>query len=139
MNTTTEEIIKFLAERSGISDIQPGSDIFEDMGMTGDDFHEMIEEYSKKFSVKMDTYLWYFHADDEGIGFSIGSILFKPPYKRVKRIPITPDVLTEFANKGAWDINYPNHSIPSARYDLLLNTLLFGLWIVIIIALIILR
>lgn len=139
MNTTTEEIIKFLTERSGISDIKPDSDIFKDMRMTGDDFHEMIEEYSKKFSVKMDRYLWYFHADEEGIGFGIASFIFKPPYKRVNRIPITPDALTEFANKGAWDINYPNHSIPTTRWDLHINTILIGLLIVTIIALLIVK
>ena len=69
----------------------------------------------------MSGYLWYFHAAEE-IGFGIGAIFFDPPNYRVKRMPVTPAMLTEFANKGKWDIVYPDHTLPKYRYDLLINT-----------------
>lgn len=134
MNTSVDNIICFLRELSGLQDIKSESDIFADLGMTGDDFHEMIDKYSKMHSVNMDKYLWYFHTDEEG--FNTGALFFKPPYKRVKRISITPQLLTEFANKGIWDIVYPDHNLPKKRYDLIINQIIIGLFALIIIAII---
>ena len=62
-----------------------------DKGIHGDDFHELIDEYAKVFKVDMTGYLWYFHADEEGNSF--GGSIIKPPYDRVKRIPVTPALL----------------------------------------------
>lgn len=67
----------------------------------------------------MDSYLWYFHT--RGEGWNIGSIFFKPPNKRVEQITITPSMLTKFAESGVWDVDYPNHSVPKRRYDLIIN------------------
>ena len=120
---TTDEIISLLKERSTIEDLYEDSDIFE-QGITGDDFHEMIDDYAIKYNVNMDDYLWYFHADEEGGNNSIGGFFFQPPYKRVKRMPLTPQMLAGFANKGKWDIKYPVHKIPAKRYDLLINQIL---------------
>lgn len=120
-----DEIINFLTDLAGTDKINPDSDIFDDIGMVGDDFHEMIEKYSKIFSVDMSTYLWYFHADEEGNNF--GGDFFPPPYERVKRIAVTPLMLTKFANSQKWDIQYPEHPLPKKRYDLVINSILFGL------------
>jgi hypothetical protein len=119
MKHKVKDIIDFLADLSCTSDISPESDIFYDVGMSGDDFHEMVEAFSKKYSVDMTDYLWYFHCDEEGVSF------FKPPYRRVERIPVTPAMLTEFANNGKWKMNYPEHILPSRRYDLILNNVIF--------------
>jgi hypothetical protein len=124
---TTTDIIKFLADLSGTDKIESDSDIFQDIGMNGDDFHEMIEKFSKQFSVDMKDYLWYFHCDEEGQ--SIGGTFFKPPYLRVKRIPVTPLMLTEFANNRKWNIIYPEHKLPKSRYDILINQILLGLFL----------
>lgn len=133
MKHLTENSINFLKNLSGTDKIGPDSDIFNDIGMVGDDFHEMIQKYSKKFSVNMSDYLWYFHADEEGGWNSIGALFFNPPYKRVKRIPVTPSMLTDFANQGKWDIQYPDHKLPKRRYDLLINTVLFGIGMLLLI------
>jgi hypothetical protein len=117
---SVDEIIEFLKDLAGTDDIYPTSDIFEDVGMGGDDFHEMIEKYARQFSVNMDNYLWYFHADEEGFG----SLIFKPPYMRVNRIPVTPQMLANFANRGKWELEYPDHKLPKHRYDLWINTIL---------------
>lgn len=122
---TIAEIIDFLKDVSKTDNIKADSDIFKDIGMSGDDFHETIEEYANRFSVDMTNYLWYFHADEEG-SFSIGSIFFKPPYVRVERMPISPNLLLNFANTGRWDIKYPPHKLPTKRYDILINQIFSG-------------
>lgn len=117
------EIIEFLRDKSGVKEILPESDLNHEIGIYGDDWHEMIEEYSQKFNVKIDSYLWYFHTKEEGTA-SIGAAFFRPPNERVKRIPITPSILTDFANKGIWEIDYPEHQLPKRRYDLITNTVI---------------
>ena len=122
MRFSQNDIDCFIKEFSGINNLNPNDDLLYDCGITGDDFHELIEKYSKQFHVDMGGYLWYFHANEEGN--SIGSSFFKPPYERVNHIPITPAKLLEFANKGHWDISYPHHVLPKRRWDLLINMIL---------------
>lgn len=121
-----EEISLFLEKQIGcdLSEINPETDIHNDLGVSGDDFDEMMFEYSKKFKVDLKNYLWYFHSDEEGGWDSIGGSFFKPPYERVSRIPVTPILLLEFANLGKWDIKYPEHQLPKRRYDMIINGIL---------------
>jgi hypothetical protein len=93
-----DDIIEFIKEQTAIKDVNPEDDLLNDLGCSGDDHHEFMAEYAKKHKVDMNSYLWYFHADEEGQ--NIGSTFFKPPYERVKHIPITPLILLESANKG---------------------------------------
>lgn len=123
---TIEEIIDFtkkeLKEKEILSDI----DIFS-LGVYGDDMDEFLESYHKKYNVNFDNYLWYFHNEEEiSNNFSIGKIFFKPPYDSVERIPITPELLTKFANTKVWEIDYPEHQIPKFRYDVLIDQIIFG-------------
>ena len=135
--TSIDEIINFLEELSGSDDIAPTSVIFNDIGMVGDDFHEMIENFSTRYSVDMTGYLWYFHSDEEGQ--SIGEIFFKPPYRQVDRIPVTPTMLVDFANKGKWDIRYPIHKISPKRNDLLINKVVLTVFATIIVILFVIK
>lgn len=130
------EIRNFLEDFSGVYPDNPNIDIFKDMGVVGDDFHEMIEKYSSKYHVDMSEYLWYFHTDEEG--HSIGRLFFKPPYVRVQRIPVTPQMLSDFIVTKKWKIDYPQHSIPKYRRDSTINKILaitflagLGIWILI--------
>lgn len=125
-----------LVESYSLSHAQPDSDLFEHLGIRGDDFHELIAKFAKKYSVDMSEYLWYFHSDEEG--FNPMEMFVTPPYKRVSRIPITPQLLSEFAFKKKWKIDYPVHQLPKRRWDLRVNTILvigfllaFGIWILI--------
>ena len=129
MNKYSEEnILSFLTDLLGCEKITSQTDIFEDLGVVGIDFHEMMEKYAEKFNVDMTSYLWYFHSGEEGL--SIGREFFKSPYDRVNRIPVTPKMLTEFANKTYWDIAYPDHKLPKRRWDILINQgLAIGLFI----------
>jgi len=126
-----EEIIEFIKSKSCVDEVNIDSDIFKDLSMYGDDFHELIEEFSINYSVDMSKYLWYFHADEEGQ--NIGGVFFDPPYKMVKRIPVTPTMLSDFATKGVWYINYPEHSIPKKRYDLLINKIILIVFVIYVI------
>lgn len=131
---TTTDLIKFVENCTGSDSIKADTDIFND-GTCGDDFHELIDSYAKIYSVDMKNYLWYFHTDEEGGWNSIGGIFFDPPYKKVTRIPITPTLLANFADKGKWDIEYPKHKVLKRRYDILVNKVLaigFVVWLVII-------
>lgn len=124
------EIIEFIKDYSGLTDIDEDSDIVDGLGITRDDFHELIQKYSAKFCVNMDNYLWYFHATEEGGPFSIGGLIFPPPYKKVNRIALTPNMLLEYANKGDWGLKYPEHRLIKRRYDLILNQIVLGAFIV---------
>jgi Protein of unknown function (DUF1493) len=116
-------IRNFLKDFSGVYPDDPNSDIFKDMAVIGDDFHDMIEDYAKRYNVDMSDYLWYFHADEEGFT-SIGGQFFKPPYERVKRIPVTPQMLADFSVTKKWKVDYPPHKIPKQRWDLTINRII---------------
>jgi hypothetical protein len=131
------DIRNFLEDYSGVYPDDPNIDIFKDMGVVGDDFHEMIEKYAKRYNVDMSDYLWYFHADEEGSN-SIGGQFFKPPYERVTRIPVTPQMLADFIVTKKWKVNYPSHDIPKQRTDLTINKIIvvtffvgLGIWLLI--------
>ena len=120
---TIEDLVVFVREISAVEEVRPESDVFEELGVSGDDFHEMMDKYAKKCAVDMTNYLWYFHADEEG--WSTGRIFFKPPYKQVTRIIVTPTLLADFANKGEWKLIYPEHKIAVQRFDILINQVMF--------------
>ncbi|HEV7330213.1 MAG TPA: DUF1493 family protein [Flavisolibacter sp.] len=120
-----EDIIDLVEEKTGSEPVEEGTDIYSELGCGGDDFHELMERYAVKFGVDMSTYRWYFHTDEEGSLFSIGGAFFKPPYERVRRIPITPKLLLEAANLGRWNLQYPEHTLPKRRWDMLINQVVF--------------
>lgn len=132
--STLYEIIDIVRDISGLKKVDAESDIFR-LGIVGGDFHEMIEKYAERYKVDMTEYLWYFHTDEEGQSF--GSLFFKPPYKRVEIIPVTPQLLSDFAEKKKWSIAYPEHKLPNRLIDLIINSalliivilILLGLWI----------
>lgn len=113
------EISNFLEDYSGVYPGNEDTDIYKDMGVVGDDFHEMIEKFAKQYQVDMTDYLWYFHADEEGQ--SIGGVFYKAPYQKVQRIPFTPKMLAYFIETKKWKIDYPKHDTPKSRPDLLIN------------------
>lgn len=103
------EIIKFVEDHIGRAEgeVLENSDLVNDLGCDGDDFGELIDEFSKNYNVNISSYRWYFHHTEEGSWNSIGGLIFSPPDKRIKRIPVTPGMLLEFARSGKWNIQYP--------------------------------
>ncbi|MGL2967057.1 DUF1493 family protein [Flavobacterium sp. XGLA_31] len=123
------KILEFVKEETLSKEVSEDSDIERDLGWTGDDFHELMEKYAAKFEVDMSKYLWYFHHESEGSD-GIGGIFFKSPRRRVEHIAVTPKMLFEFAEKGTWNLKYPEHYIPEKRYDILINQIVFGLFVI---------
>ncbi|GAA4066370.1 hypothetical protein GCM10022389_08910 [Flavobacterium cheonanense] len=129
-----EEIINFIEKEFWKSNLNSDSDVFKEVRIDGDDCEELLVKYSEKYSVDMNNFLWYFHYQEEGsLSFSIGNLFFKNPRQRVKEIPITPKMLTEFANSKKWTIDYPEHKLPKHRYDIFINRVLIISIIIIII------
>ena len=136
MNYSLEEIITFLKVHTGDENLYAETDLHTGAGVDGDDFQEMIEGFSEKFLVDISQYRWYFHAGEEGFPL-LGQFFFPPPYRQVKRIPVTPVILLEIANQGKWNIIYPEHKITEKRYDLIINQIIAiaaGLFILLILA-----
>ena len=113
------EVLKFVTQQTSSTNVTESSDIDNDLLCYGDDFHELIDKYSKQFNIDMTSYLWYFHTGSEGF-----NLLGRSPYAKVKHIPVTPGMLLDFANKGKWDFQYPPHTIPKKRYDVLINIII---------------
>lgn len=100
-------------------------DLFEQYGIDGDDAGDFMEGFVTRFGVNADSYRWYFHHRDEGTNF--GALLYKPIYKRVNRIPITPDILVKAIETKQWPIKYPHHELPPVRWDIRVNQLLLAI------------
>jgi flavin-dependent dehydrogenase len=124
---TPDELTEFVKDFTGMKDFTPETDIFR-YGINGDVFHDLMDEFAEKYAVDMTGYLWYFHTNEEGI--NIGAIFFAPPDRQVKRIPVTPALLADFARKKKWDITYPEHRLPKRRYDIIATRLLLILAII---------
>ena len=116
-----EEIYNFLEKSQGVSKskLSPKADLCSDLGIDGDDFFELVEDFSSEYNVSMSTYCWYFHHKEEG--FNIGALFSPAPYQQVERIPITPEVLLLAAKEKAWPISYPEHIIDTRRTESLIN------------------
>ena len=116
-----EEIYNFLETSQGVSrsKLSPKADLCSDLGIDGDDFFELAEDFSSKYNVSMKTYCWYFHHNEEG--FNIGALFSPAPYQQVERIPITPEVLLLAATTKTWPISYHEHKINSRRAESLIN------------------
>lgn len=128
-----DEILRFLEERIGVKDIKADDDLELIHGLYGDDVDEVLSDYSKRFNVNLYNYLWYFHTREEGSWQSIGGSFFKPPNERVKRIPITARVLLNAANQGKWSIEYPPHTLPERRWDIVINQVMLAILLLLLI------
>ena len=76
---TIEDIYHFIEDECGIKSkkLLPDSDLNGNFGIEGDDFDELMLAYSNKFKVNIDSYLWYFHCNEEGV--SLLAFIFPPP------------------------------------------------------------
>ncbi|WP_339414447.1 DUF1493 family protein [Pseudomonas sp. EA_35y_Pfl2_R5] len=116
-----EEIYNFLEKSQGVSrtKLSPKADLCRDLGIDGDDFFELAEDFASKYNVSMNTYCWYFHHNEEG--FNIGALFSPAPYQQVKRIPVTPEILLLAATEKTWPVIYPAHEISKNRTDIIIN------------------
>ncbi len=133
-----EEIYNFLEKSQGVSKgkLTPEADLCYDLGIDGDDFFELMEDFSSRYNVSMNNYCWYFHHNEEGLNF--GALFSPAPYQQVNRIPITPEILLLAVTNKIWPIIYPEHKISSRRTESLINkifiTILLGLTVIYIVS-----
>ena len=115
-----DDILGFVQAQTGYhKPVSESADLDREIGVFGDDMQDLLEAYAERFDVDMTSYLWYFHTGEEGV--NLGGLFFKPPYCRVKRIPVTLAVLLRSARTGVWSVDYPYHFLPSRRLDMLVN------------------
>lgn len=121
-----DDIYLFLRESQGVGQerLTPDVDLRDDLGIDGDDYFELAQQFERKYEVDMSSYHWYFHHGEEG--FNIGSIIFRAPHQMVNHIPVTPKVLLQAANTKVWPIKYPKHHIPRVRHDFKVNLIIVG-------------
>jgi len=129
-------VAEFLKDFSGAATpLSDDADIFDSLGIDGDDGFELIERFATKFEIDITNYRWYFHHGEEAI--NIGGSFFKSPYRRVDRISITPQVLAEALRTKRWPLEYPERKLPSVRWDIgftqaiflgIVALLMAGLW-----------
>jgi hypothetical protein len=118
--TPIELAAKFVAEECDFDDLlAPEEDILKRIGVTGDDAVEFIDSFAARFEVDMSKFLWYFHHDEEGLNF--GGSIFESPDQKVKRIPITLNLLADAITLKTWPVEYPEHEVPASRPDLFIN------------------
>lgn len=67
MDGDSDALDAFIREQTG-SDKLPAADVdlFDGLGVVGDDCFEFITAFAKRFDVDMAGYLWYFHHGEEG-------------------------------------------------------------------------
>ena len=120
MNETRTEVLAFIKDFwGGTPSLSDDTDLFDTLGIEGDDASEFMDAFAKKFGVDGSDYRWYFHHGEEGHNF--GGWFFKPPYRRVARIAITPAILNEAVSTKRWPVVYPDHRLSRVRWDIRLN------------------
>lgn len=106
-------------------------DLFERFGIEGDDASDFMDDFGVWFGIDGENYRWYFHHREEGTNF--GGLFFAPPYRRVQRIPITPEILIEAVETKKWPLRYPPHQVPTVRWDVRMNQLLIVVLVVLLV------
>ena len=129
MSDTRATLVEFVRVMSGQEIALPDdADLFDCLGIDGDDAFEFMDAFATRFSVDIGNYIWYFHHGEEGLNF--GGFFFRPPYRRVKREPITLNILSEAMITQEWPLRYPAHELPKIRWDLRLNLLFFFAYLI---------
>jgi len=115
-----EEINALVREHTGARGaLSEDTDLHGDLGLISLDLEEFLSEFAARFGVDLSGFLWYFHTDEDGV--SPGRLFFAAPQDRVARIPLRLALLYRAAELGRWPVDYPKHSLPPRRWDVLVN------------------
>jgi hypothetical protein len=86
-------------------DRAPSTDVVDDAHIYGEDVWDLVEEFSKRFGVRMDGFRWYHHTGPEGCNPLW--LVFRPWWARKTHVPIRLSDLVESARRGEWCVQYP--------------------------------
>lgn len=98
------------------------TDLHADLRLIGLDLGEFLDEFAVRFGIDLSGFPWYFHSEDDGASF--GRLFFASPQDRVTRIPLRLGLLYAAAETGRWPVEYPAHSLPPRRWDVIIDRLL---------------
>ncbi|MFN3669750.1 MAG: hypothetical protein ACK4VY_10610 [Brevundimonas sp.] len=123
MSEARTAVLEFLADAwDWTRPLSDDEDLFDALGIDGDEGLDFIDAFVARFDVDATSYLWYFHHGEEG--WNLGALFYTPIHERFGRIPITLAALTDAVRTGRWPISYPEHCVPSRRWDILINRIL---------------
>jgi len=132
MQGNRSQLDDFIQEYSnGSVSLLSDDDLFKKLSLAGDDCDDFLVAFGERFNVDMAELRWYFHYEEEGM-LTPAAFFFKPPYLRVKRIPITIKLLQEAILSRKWPIQYPEHVLPKRRWDVIATYVFFAALLVLI-------
>ena len=132
MQGNRSQLDDFIQEYSkGSVSLLSDDDLFKKLSLAGDDCDDFLVAFGERFNVDMTELLWYFHYEEEGM-LTPAAFFFKPPYLRVKRIPITMKLLQAAILSRKWPIQYPEHVLPKRRWDVIATYFFFAALLVLI-------
>ncbi len=104
------EIVGLAAEVSG----QPRAridraDLLGSAGLDGKAANRFLQIYAVRFRVDLRGYRWWFHHDDHGV-LAMPLVALDREGREI-RIPLSAEMLAEFAESGQWQIDYPPHRL----------------------------
>lgn len=115
-----DEINALVREHTGTRGVlSEETDLHSDLGLTSLDLDEFLAEFAKRFDVDLSGFLWYFHTEEDGV--SPGRLLFAAPQDRVQKIPLKLALLYQAVELSRWPVDYPEHSLPRRRWDVVVN------------------
>ncbi len=105
-------------------------DLFDAFAIAGDDGNEFLQDFAVRFDVNLDGFLWYFHYNANEPPGAETSWPYTPDGRRLSRIPLTPRLLAEAANRRVWPVEYPEHVVKGA-WKAKIPLIAMGLFVVI--------
>ena len=100
------EVRAFVEDRLGRGlRTEEAGDILRALGADGDDAFELMQAFFARFGVDPRDYRWYHHHAEEGMA---PTWPFRPPDRKVTRMPITLADLETAAGTGTWPVSYPD-------------------------------
>ncbi|SFH90536.1 DUF1493 family protein [Albimonas pacifica] len=119
MSPTLEDIVAFVREETAARREILATTTLAELGVEGDDHHDLMQSCAERFGVNLDGYRYYFHHGEEG--WNPGALFVRPPQARVPQIEIDMDLLRRSAEAGRWRVDYPPHDLPARRWDVTIN------------------
>jgi acyl carrier protein len=111
----SERVMQMIADQTArrLSRLRPETDLFQDLGVDGDDALELLVRLRDEFAINMDDVQFKRHFSSEPHLFSpwLSLSLLLPrrwrwPLWRQERIPVTVADLIEAARTQTWPIGY---------------------------------
>jgi hypothetical protein len=104
------DIVGLVAEVSGRPRAQVDrADLLGSAGLDGKAASRFLQVYAVRFRVDLRGYRWWFHHRDHGV-FAMPLVALDREGNEI-RIPLTAEMLAGFAERGRWDIDYPQHRL----------------------------